>query len=135
MQSPTFPREAVEDRRKSYDSTSSTEEVEVDLLKGELQRSKTAQSQSETTSRSGSTSGSSTHRQAWALPFSLHRRKAKDQEIFEKSQEAAIERSKRRGLKKEQKRREKEERKKSRKEWPEHLEWFYGANMPGYWVI
>lgn len=48
-----------------------------------------------------------------------------------------------RGDEKEEEKEEKEKsrqdkegrRKEARKEWPEHLEWFYGANMPGYWVI
>lgn len=129
--------EEAESRRGSCNSTYSTlSEREAAHLK----RSKT--SQSEATTRSGAsrkTSSTSTSscrdRHSWAFPFGRKKSSAAEGDIFETSQQAAIERARRKDAKAAKKHEEKEKKAKERKQWPGHLEWFYGANMPGYWVI
>jgi hypothetical protein len=72
------------------------------------------------------------------LPFPFKKRllsSADDCDIFEESQQAAVQRAKRKDEKAAAKRKQKEEKDKDARGWPERLEWFYGAHIPGYWVM
>ncbi|KAF2214544.1 hypothetical protein CERZMDRAFT_83218 [Cercospora zeae-maydis SCOH1-5] len=128
--------EEAESRRGSYDSAyPMTSERQVN----QLRRSKTAQSEATTQSgRTSSTSSSSFWgRHPLPFPFGRKRSTAPEGDIFGKSQQAATEKAARKEDKAAKKHEEKEKGKKAkqRKQWPEHMEWFFGANLPGYWVI
>lgn len=132
----------VEKQRKGGcdDSPSTTEYVAV-ASKG----SPTTQVQ---TTRAGSVRSSSPwreHSPSWVtVPFSWARAKAsvrdRETDILEKSQKAAVARGKL-GSDMEKRRRRRSEKEAAREaeggknEWPEHLKWYYGANIPGYWVV
>ncbi|KAM3422331.1 hypothetical protein BST61_g2690 [Cercospora zeina] len=126
--------EEAESRRGSYDSAySMTSERQANHLK----RSKTAQSEATTTSaKTSSTSTSSFwERHPLRCPFGRKKQSAAERDIFDTSQQAAVERAARKDAQAGKKHEEKEKKAKERKQWAEHLEWFYGADMPGYWVI
>lgn len=130
----TVVEEVEEQRKEWYDSASTTEDVAV-ASKGSTTKVQTTRAGS-----MRSSSPSREHSLSWVtLPFSWARPKAsvRDRDILDKSQKAAVARTKR-GSDKEKRRSEKEaarEAEGGKKEWPEHLKWYYGANIPGYWVV
>ncbi|WPA97994.1 uncharacterized protein RHO25_002605 [Cercospora beticola] len=129
--------EEAESRRGSCDSSySTTSEREA----GHLKRSKTGQSEATTrsgASRKTSSTSSSSYRERhpWAFPFGRKKSSAAEGDIFERSQQAAVERAARKDAKAAKKHGEKEKMAKESRQWPEHLGWFYGASVPGYFVI
>ncbi|KAI5357532.1 hypothetical protein Slin15195_G038930 [Septoria linicola] len=128
-------QEEQEMRRASCETASS---ARSEKRPADLQRSKTAQSEATTKSGSSRRTGSGSscwEHHPWAFPFGLRKTKTNEGDILEQSQQQAIDRARKKDEKAARKRNEKEQKAKEKREWPEHFEWFYGANMPEYWVI